>query len=1169
MASTQRQSTRETIAQLWQQGKDLQQQGESDAALEVYRSILELDARYLPALHKVAQICESRGEFAEAIEVYQQALEVDEEPPFWVYRHLGFALSQKGELEGATEAYRQAISLQMDDVATYNLLGQVRGKLGDLEGAVSSYGKAIELQPKQPSWVYLNFAEALERQGHNDRAIAAYEQALELEPENAGIRRLLEVVVARKEASQVDRTGLAQQLQEQGQLDEALAEYQTVLTQNGSNLAALHQVAKICESQEKWDEAIEAYRKAVEVDAEPPFWVYRHLGFALNQKGEWDEAVEVYEKAIALNPEDTATRTLLGKVLESTGDSERQIVSYQKAIEVNPQQEVGVYINLGNALAAQGQLDKAIEVYERAIALYPEFHGAREKLGDVLAQRGRAYLLEAVGAYQRAIEQSPSNIELCHKALEISPRDARLYTKLASALVRHDRLDEAIVFFRMGLEVDPNIERIASELFLEFGNTWAKQGKFLDAIRVYREGLDRDRDNDLLAWQIQNTQAMHDREFAYPIETVEHIRLREPQPLSLPTSDTPVISIIIPVYNQILHTYNCLRSLADIMDGSLPFEVIVMDDHSSDNTQEVLARVQGVRSVFNEENLGFIGSCNRGASLAKGEYLFFLNNDTVVMPNCIEELLATFKIVPKAGLVGAKLLYPNGLLQEAGGIIWQDGSAWNYGRLDRPNKPEYCYLREVDYCSGAGIMIPTNLWNQIGGFDTRYRPAYCEDSDLAFEVRKAGYKVLCQPLSKIVHFEGISSGTDLTKGVKKYQIVNQKQLIEKWAAVLQTYRQNGVDPHLEREKKVKKRLLTIDACILTPDRDAGSETAFNLIKVFQALSYKVTFAADNLLYVSKYTEDLQRLGVECLYCSYVTSVKEHLQQYGSQYEVIYLTRVAVAEKYIDTVREFAPQAKVIFETADLHHLREEREAELKNDAQLYQKAKETKLRELTVMNKADCTLLVSTTEKKILQQTNPELKNIQSFNIPREIYGCPQNFKNRKDILFIGGFRHTPNIDAMTFFTHQVFPLIQKSIQDIKLFIVGSHPTEEIKELASESVTVTGYVADISEYFNRCRLSVAPLRYGAGVKGKVLTSFGYGVPVVATSIAAEGMELQEGHDVLIADAADDFAKQVIALYSDKDLWEKLSQNSLKTMHDRYSMTAVIRRFQNLLKDLGL
>ena len=912
--SSQRQSTQETIVQLWQQAKDLQEQGKSDATLEIYRSILKLDDRYLPALHKVAQIYERREEFSQAIEVYQKAIEVDDEPPFWVYRHLGFALSQNGEWEGASEVYRQAIALQLDDVATYNLLGQVRGKLGDLEGAVSSYGKAIELQPEQPSWVYLNFAEALERQGDNDRAIAAYEQALALEPENKGIRRLLEVVVASKEASEVDRIERAPQWSQEETLEEALAEDRAVSAEDGSNLAALHQVAKICETQEKWDEAVEAYRKAVEVDAEPPFWVYRHLGFALSQQGDLDGAVEAYEKAIALNPEDTTTYSLLGKVLESMGDLERQIVSYQKAIELNPQQEEGVYISLGNAFAGLGQLDKAIEVYEGAIALYPEFHGARETLGDVLAQRGRAYLLEAVGVYQRAIEQSPSNIELCHKALEIAPRDARLYTKLASALVRHEQLDEAIVFFRMGLEVAPNIERIASELFLEFGNTWAKQGKCLDAIRVYQEGLDRDRDNDLLAWQIQNTQAMHDREFAYPIETVEHLRLREPQPLSLPTSDTPVISIIIPVYNQILHTYNCLRSLADIMDGSLPFEVIVMDDHSSDNTQEVLARVEGVRSVFNEENLGFIGSCNRGASLAKGEYLFFLNNDTVVMPNCLEELLETFKIVPKAGLVGAKLLYPNGLLQEVGGIIWQDGSAWNYGRLDHPNKPEYCYLREVDYCSGAGIMIPTNLWNQIGGFDTRYRPAYCEDSDLAFEVRKAGYKVLCQPLSKIVHFEGISSGTDLTKGVKKYQIVNQKQLIEKWAAVLQTYRQNGVDPHLEREKKVKKRLLTIDACILTPDRDAGSETAFNLIKVFQALSYKVTFAADNLLYVSKYTEDLQRLGVECLYCSYVTSVKEHLQQYGSQYEVIYLTRVAVAEKYIDTVREFAPQAKVIFET---------------------------------------------------------------------------------------------------------------------------------------------------------------------------------------------------------------------------------------------------------------
>ncbi|ERT05249.1 glycosyl transferase 2 family protein, partial [Lyngbya aestuarii BL J] len=869
--------------------------------------------------------------------------------------------------------------------------------------------------------------------------------------------------------------GLA--LAKKGKLEEAINAYQQAIKIDSKLAKAYHNLGEILSQKEQWQEAIEAYQKAIDIDPKVS-WSHNSLGNALFKLEKFQAAVKAYQDAIELNPKCSWSYNSLGDTLLRLNQWKEAVEVYQKAIELNPDFPWSYY-NLGEVLAQLGKWDEAVIAYRKALKLESDLPKIYEKLGDALQQQMRLYAEEAINLYHQAIQQNHDDVELYHKALEIQPNNAELYLQLCQLLVIKNELDEAIIFYNMGLQADSAKSEISEKFdLMELGNACVKKGKLKEAIFFYQESLNNHPDNDFISWQLQNAIAIQNREFTYSLEMVEYLRLVEPQPLTLNTSERPVISIIIPVYNQIVHTYNCLRSLAETLDGSLPFEVIVMDDHSKDNTQEVLRKVSGIKSVFNEQNLGFIGSCNRGASLAKGEYLFFLNNDTVVMPNCFQELLNTFKQIPNAGLVGAKFLYPNGKLQEAGGIIWQDGSAWNYGRLDHPNKPEYCYLREVDYCSGAGIMIPTKLWREIGGFDVRYKPAYYEDTDLAFEVRKAGYKVLYQPLAKIVHFEGISSGKDVTKGVKKYQVVNHQKFIEKWQDVLKLHRPNAVEPHLERERPVQKRLLMIDACMLTPDQDSGSVTAFNLIKIFQSLNYKVTFAPDNLLYVEKYTEDLQRLGVECLYCSYVTSIQSHLEAYGSEYDVVYLARLEFTEKHIDNVRKFAPQAKIIYDTVDLHYLREEREAKLKNSFELSEKAMKTKERELALMAKADCTLVVSMMEKQMLERENPDLQNIEFFNMPRDIYGAAKGFEDRKNILFIGGFQHPPNVDAVLYFVQDVFPLIKQQVNDIKIFVIGSKAPEEILNLSSEDVIITGHVPDISEYFNNCKLSVAPLRYG-------------------------------------------------------------------------------------------
>lgn len=643
----------------------------------------------------------------------------------------------------------------------------------------------------------------------------------------------------------------------------------------------------------------------------------------------------------------------------------------------------------------------------------------------------------------------------------------------------------------------------------------------------------------------------------------------QPVAVEIQSSAEPLLSVIIPVFNQSRLTIGCLNSIKDVFEQSqLSVEVIVVDDASTDDTKEVLKQFTGIRTVTNEKNVGFIASCNHGAAVARGEYLLFLNNDTTLRPQCFEEILGTFTLKPDAGLVGAKLLYPDGRLQEAGGIIWNDGSGWNYGRMDDPEKPEYSYLREVDYCSGACLAVPKLLYQQLGGFDMHYSPAYCEDSDLAFRVRQAGFKVYYQPLAEVVHFEGMTSGKDVSENVKSYQVVNQQKLFDRWSTTLATHGESGVNPYTAKERQVNKRILVLDACVLTPDQDAGSLTVFNHIKIFQSLGYKVTFAPDNLHRYGRYTSDLQRLGIECLYYPHTKSIESHLEAYGSYYDIVFIARADVAEAHIDNIKTHCRKAKVIFDTEDLHFLREARRAELENDVELAEKALQRKEQELAIARKCDCTIVVSRYEKEVLLQEDP-LLNVTVIPVPRDIPGRKGDFEERSNILFIGGFQHPPNVDGVLHFVQNIYPLIKKQLNDIKFYILGSNPPPEVLGLAADSsIIVTGYVADLAPFFNRSRLSVAPLRYGAGVKGKILTSLSYGLPVVASTVACEGIGLENNFDVLAADEPSDFAASVVRLYTDVALWNKLSANGLSNVSRNYSVSITKTAFKELFRSLG-
>lgn len=625
-------------------------------------------------------------------------------------------------------------------------------------------------------------------------------------------------------------------------------------------------------------------------------------------------------------------------------------------------------------------------------------------------------------------------------------------------------------------------------------------------------------------------------------------------PFAVPANASPRASIVIPVYDQFAHTLTCLRALAEHPPAAA-IEIIVVDDGCTDETAASLPQVEGLRYHRRSRNGGFIDACNDGAALARGEYLVFLNNDTVPQPGWLDALLGTFDAHPGAGMVGAQLLYPDGRLQEAGGIVFADGSGWNYGRFAAPDAPRHAFVREADYCSGAAVAIPRALFERLGRFDRRYSPAYYEDTDLAMAVRAAGLDVLYQPASRVVHLEGATAGTDTSHGVKAGQVRNQQVFADKWKAALAGHCVAGTDPDAAALHRRQRTILIIDALTPQPDRDSGSLRMVNLMHLLREEGAHVVFMPANRCHDGDYTRALQQMGVEAWYAPFARRAPGWLREHGPRFDTVVVCRHYVMREMLPLLRRHAPQARLVFDTIDLHYLRERRGAELAGDATAARMAGRTRALELDVIARCDATLVVSEVERAVLAADAPASRVEVLSNLHRPA-GPGLPFEQRRDLVFVGGFRHPPNVDAVLWFVASVWPLIRQREPTLLFHCIGGDVTAEVQALAGQpGVRIHGHVPDLQPYMEGARLSIAPLRYGAGVKGKVNLSMAHGQPVVATQCAVEGMHLTDGHDVLMADDAAGFAEAVLRAYHDDALWQRLSRHGLANVERHFSIDA--------------
>ena len=618
-----------------------------------------------------------------------------------------------------------------------------------------------------------------------------------------------------------------------------------------------------------------------------------------------------------------------------------------------------------------------------------------------------------------------------------------------------------------------------------------------------------------------------------------------------PTQRSVKVSIVIPVFNKAEFTLQCLRSLISEIDFN-ECEVIVVNNASTDQTGELLHHFKDyIEVVNNEDNHGFVDACNEGAAAAKGEFLLFLNNDTVVLPGWLKELLATFQNHSDVGVVGSLFLYPDGLVQEAGSIVWSNGDAFHYGWGGSPEDRRFVFARDVDYVSGASLLIRKNLFEQIGGFDRRYAPAHYEDADLCFSVRAAGYRVIYQPASRIVHYEGVTSGRDVNVGTKKYQVINKPKFVEKWKAVLDQEHYAHKTANIEKaaHRLPKEAVVVFDDRLPTPDLDAGSARMFLLLKILSK-KYRTVFIYKARNDSPQYEQALWREGIETFeLIHYHRLLKER------QFKTAIVSRPELAEALLKSIRRRARNTKIVFDTVDAHFLRLAMEFEITKDRNTQALSESYRRRELECIRASDVVWFTSLADQDAF---TTELRGKETAIIPtiHPLRPTAKSFSDRRDLLFIGNFNHRPNTDAVIYFLDQVLPLVRKTLPDVKLHVIGSNAPPEFNNYVERGLNLHGYVPDIAPLFDSCRVFVAPLRFGAGVKGKLGDALSFGIPIVTTDVGASGMKLENGTNALIANSSEEFAAGVLSVYQDETLWMKLSKNGCEHVRLHFSPEAL-------------
>ncbi len=648
---------------------------------------------------------------------------------------------------------------------------------------------------------------------------------------------------------------------------------------------------------------------------------------------------------------------------------------------------------------------------------------------------------------------------------------------------------------------------------------------------------------------------------------VEHLSVEqlEAQTSFDPLASSPQVSIIVHAKQGYPAALRCLHRIATHRPEA-SIEVILVDDGCSDPAMARLAKVPGLRVETLGTPAGYARCYNRAADLARGQYLHFLSDEVIVHDGWLDSLLRVFDIRADCALVGSKLLLPNGRLQAAGGVIWRDGSAWHFGHGDEPGRSEYSYLRETDYCSGVAIVIPTALFKRVGRFTVSDVCKSGEDVDLAFKVRAGGARVYFQPSSWVTQSE--QKFAEVDDGGNKH-LERSHALRATWGDVLDAEHRpydSGVRQARER-LKVRRTILVLDHYVPKPDRDTGSRSVWDIMVTLLADGWNVKFWPHTLWYEPGYTEQLQAIGVEVVYgAEHANRFARLLQELGSSLAAVLVNRPLVAKEYLSQIRQYS-RAKVLYYGIDIHHLRLREQARVLGVRSSHEERLMARL-EPRIWKLSDVVFYPSDTEVAEVRKHDPAIDVRLLPMLAFDRFAKPRTavHRDRARLLLVAGFGHPPNRDGALWLMRDVLPMLRARGVAFELNVVGSNVPDELRPFLYPDIRILGSISDfeLDQLYQTSDLALVPLRYGAGVKGKVVEALRWGLPLVTTPTGAQGLPGLE-RIVPVCENTVQFAEQIERVLNNPADIETISRRLIEFARARFSRDAMRRSLSDALR----
>lgn len=632
--------------------------------------------------------------------------------------------------------------------------------------------------------------------------------------------------------------------------------------------------------------------------------------------------------------------------------------------------------------------------------------------------------------------------------------------------------------------------------------------------------------------------------------------LSKDQKITFPKNKKPKLSIILVFYNRAELSLACLNSILEYAD--VDYEIIIYNNNSTDYTDQLLERIHNVKIINSKTNVGFLRACNIAAKEAKGEYILLLNNDAVIHQYAFSNALKVFEEEENVGAVGGKIILLDGSLQEAGSIIWNDGSCQGYGRGRNPNDPEFGFRREVDYCSGALLFIKTEYWENLEGFDPLFEPAYYEESDLCLRLRLLGLKTYYEPTSIITHFEFGSS--EKSEHAITLQKTNRVKFIEKHQNVIWKFfprHHRHVESARYGNMNRSKKVLFLEDRVPHEDLGSGFPRANMIVNGLIELGYEVTIYPINFHDFgdepwSMIYRDIDP-KIEILYDDNRFShvhIDQFFQSKHDNYEFIWVSRphnMNFINDHYPNIKSNITNGCIIYDAEALFTSRDIAKNKALNQNRPEQDLEREMQLELTYPKYSSKIVTVNNNEKQYFIDAG--YTDVHVLNVAYDITPTPNVYEERSDILFVGNldYNDAPNADSVLWFFEHCWETIKQQIPGIKLHLVGSKESDKINALSQqdEDVIIHGKVPDVTEMFDSCRVFIAPTRFAAGSPAKLFQTFSMGLPCVITPLLHSQMCLKEDEHYLVGNVeAEHFTNQVLRLYKEKSLWTNIRENAL-------------------------